>query len=111
MWCCFGKMAHVLPKIKELKLPKFFVSYILIKLWICIFFEKKNNEEGKQKYTGLGQRINKIKINVKFNSQTGYIIEVGEILSVPYSFSHSQINYVRLRTWDMYNTCRLVSKG
>lgn len=63
------------------------------------------------KYTGLGQRIKQNPINVKFNSQSGYIIEVGEILSVPYCFSHSQINYVRLRTWVMYNACRLVSKG
>lgn len=38
------------------------------------------------------------KINVKFNSQTDYIVEVGGILSVPYCFSHSQINYVRLGT-------------
>lgn len=51
------------------------------------------------------------KINVKFNYQTGCIIEVGEILGLPYCFSHSQINSVRLRAWDMYSTCRLVSKG
>ena len=51
------------------------------------------------------------KINMKFNYQTGYIIEVGEILGLPYCFSHSQINSVRLRAWDMYSTSRLVSKG